>query len=119
MQAPVAMTTQQIRIASLNNPELVNPSPAIKGGDYEEICFGKCEKYANELSEKDCIILHHNRIIIPKSLQRTVIASPHIEHLGIIKAKQHLRTKVFWLSIDATVEEAISNCLPCQAVIKL
>ena len=63
------------------------------------------------------IILRGHKILIPKSLQQQVIDICHEGHLGIVKTKQLLPSKVWFPGIDKSVETRIANCIPCQASI--
>ena len=62
-------------------------------------------------------ILRGHKILIPKSLQQQVIDICHGGHLGIVKMKQLLRSRVWFPGIDNSVERRITNCIPCQASI--
>ena len=112
------MTLKQIHEASFTDPEIVNLTKAIKTGKFNENNCAEYQKYQNELSEQNGIVLRNNRIIIPKVLSSQVLSLAHTGHLGIIKAKQHLRTKLFWPGIDKDIEDVIRKCLPCQTVVK-
>ena len=57
------------------------------------------------------------RFSIPKSLQERVISICHEGHLGIVKTKQLLRSKVWFSGIDKSVERRVASCIPCQASI--
>jgi hypothetical protein len=59
-------------------------------------------------------ILRDHRIVIPRVLRQQVIDIAHEGHQGIVKTKQLLRTKVWFPSIDAMVENTVSQCMPCQ-----
>ena len=61
------------------------------------------------------ILLHDNRLVIPKDLQSRVIALAHQSHLGIVKTKQLLREKVYFPGIDKQVENVCQGCIPCSA----
>ena len=70
----------------------------------------------NELtvSEKNDLILKDNCIILPNTLQS--VAVQFKEHLGIVKTKSLLRTKVYFPNIDKMVENLIKDCISCQAI---
>ena len=115
---PKRMTLEQIQAASLSDSEIVNLTKAIITGKFKENNCAEYQKYQTELTEQNGIVLRNNRIIIPKVLRNQALLLAHTGHLGIVKAKQHLRTKVFWPGIDKDIEQVIHKCLPCQAVIK-
>lgn len=61
------------------------------------------------------ILLHDNRIVIPKDLQMRVIELAHEGHSGIVRTKQLLREKVYFAGIDKLVEKVCKACIPCLA----
>ncbi|XP_062610353.1 uncharacterized protein K02A2.6-like [Saccostrea cucullata] len=61
------------------------------------------------------VLLIENRLVIPRSIQQTVIKLAHEGHQGIVRTKQLLREKVWFVNIDKQVEEFCKGCVPCQA----
>ena len=61
------------------------------------------------------ILLHDNRLVIPKNLQPKVVELAHQSHLGIVKTKQLLREKMYFPGIDKQVEVFCKGCIPCLA----
>ena len=55
-----------------------------------------------------------HRLIIPISLRNRTLALAHRGHLGIVKTKQNLRTKVWWPRLDKEAEQHVKECLTCQ-----
>ena len=49
------------------------------------------------------------------SLRQQVVDTAHEGHLGIVKCKQLLRTKLWFPHLDTMVERRINGCLGCQA----
>ncbi len=70
-----------------------------------------------ELSVIQRIIMHGNRMVLPKSLQQKAIKLCHEGHMGIVKTKKLLRSKVWFPGIDSQVQAEISGCIPCQGSI--
>ena len=68
------------------------------------------------LSAENDIILKGNRIVLPYTYQRVAIKLAHSGHMGIVKTKALLRSKVYFPDMDAMVAEEIKSCLSCQAV---
>ena len=60
-------------------------------------------------------ILRGDRLLVPASLQSQMVDLAHEGHLGIIKTKQLLRSKLWFPGIDALVDHKIKTCLACQA----
>ena len=69
-----------------------------------------------EVSECDGVLLRGNRIIVPVSLRKHVVRLAHEGHQGIVKTKQHLRSKVWWPRIDKEAEKLCRECYECQVV---
>ena len=68
-----------------------------------------------ELSVARQLILRGTRIIIPKSLQESIVELGHIGHQGNTKVKKYLRTWVWFPKMDDMIEEFGNSCIPCQA----
>ena len=47
-------------------------------------------------------------------LQRSVLKLAHETHLGIVKTKQILRPKFYWVGMDKDIEQQlVKNCYVC------
>lgn len=62
----------------------------------------------------DGLLLRGRRIVLPKSLQAMAVDIAHEGHLGIIKTKGLLRSKVWFSGLDKMVESKIGSCRICQ-----
>ena len=73
----------------------------------------------NELTvvtfEKGKILLHGNRMVLPKQLQQKAISIAHEGHPGIVRTKQLLHEKVYFPKMDKMVEDVCNSCIPCLA----
>ena len=56
-------------------------------------------------------------MVIPQALQDRVLSICHEGHLGIVKSKQLLRSKVWFPGIDKKMEARCKGCLACQATV--
>ena len=74
-------------------------------------------KIFSELSELQGVVMRGTQIVMPTKLQQRVIDICHEGHLGIVKSKQLLRSKVWFPNIDKMMEVRCRNCLPCQAAV--
>lgn len=63
----------------------------------------------------DGIVLRGDRIVLPTSLRSTCVDLAHEGHLGIVKTKRLLRSRVWFPGLDDLVETKIRSCLACQA----
>ena len=68
----------------------------------------------NELSWADGILLRSRKIVIPPILRQRVLSLAHEGHMGIVKCKARLRSKVWWPGIDKDTEKYIRTCHSCQ-----
>lgn len=68
----------------------------------------------HEISDVNGILLRQHRIILPESLRLKAVELAHIGHLGVVKTKQLIRTKLWFPNLDKLVEEFIKGCVPCQ-----
>ena len=60
------------------------------------------------------IILKLTKVVIPVTLQEHATQLANEGHQGIIKTKQLMQEKVWFVGIDKTVERIVSQCLLCQ-----
>ena len=69
-----------------------------------------------ELMVVDGLLLRQLRIVIPQGLRKRCLELVHKTHMGIVRCKEHLRSKVWWPSMDRDIEKYISECRACQLV---
>ena len=81
-----------------------------------EIQLEPYNKSRNQLCIAGRLILKENKIVIPKELHQRILQIVHENHMGIVKTKQTLRTKVWWPTLNQDVEEMVTTCIPCQLV---
>ena len=129
---PNALTLDEIKKETLKDPVLqaiaklhsnnswykldnVDNHPELK--PYHHV-LKKYIRIADQLtiSPNSDLIMRSNRIILPEAYQRIAIKLAHQGHMGIVKTKALLRSKVYFPDLDRLVEEQVQNCLPCQAV---
>ena len=56
------------------------------------------------------------RVIIPKSLQASLLKDIHQGHPGISKMKSLARSHFWWPGLDSDLEHLAKSCQSCQAV---
>ena len=110
---PKSMTLDEIRKHTINDVFCCKLMEAIKTGQWSDPNLAYVRAFRHEFSCIDNIVLRSNRITIPTSLQSKVLNLGHTGHQGIVKTKQYLRTKVWWLGMDKDVEELIKSCSTC------
>ena len=62
------------------------------------------------------VILPKQKLVIPNCLPHSVLRLTHEGHIGIVKYKARLRSKVWWPYIDSDVPSFISECHSCQTM---
>ena len=63
----------------------------------------------------DGILLRGDRIVIPKALQQECLRRAHEGHLGIVKTKALIRSKIWYPGMDDAIEYHVRGCIACQA----
>ena len=116
---PHAISLTDIQAATRKDQELRKLIPLIQAGNHHA-CKSDPDlaKYALvfcELSYAEGVVIGGHQLVIPKSLQEHISSICHGGHLGIVKTKQHLRSRVWFPGIDKSVERKIASCIPCQA----
>ncbi|GBL81808.1 Uncharacterized protein K02A2.6 [Araneus ventricosus] len=62
------------------------------------------------------ILFKNNHIVIPKTLQSTILNELHSTHIGITKMKQLVRRYCIWKIIDKDIENLVKSCKDCSSV---
>lgn len=120
---PKAMTLDDIVYSTKTDDKLQTAITTIKSNrwasSYEDTTLDSLSRLRYELTVVPVndgeILLHDNRIVIPKDLQMRVIDLTHEGHQGIVKTKQLLREKVYFPGIDKLVEKVCKSCIQCLA----
>ena len=116
-----AISLVEVQDATTRDQELSKLTPLIQAGN-RNACKADPDlmKYAQvfqELSHLEGVVTRGHQIVIPKSLQERVIDIRHEGHLGVVKAKQLLSSRVWFPGIDKLVERKVASYIPCQASI--
>ena len=115
LATPKAVTWKELVDAARHCEETVTIREALVTGSWKA-CSSGYTAVKEELSELEGVVLRGKRIVVPMSLRERVLKSAHEGHLGIVKTKQLLRTKVWWSSMDRQAEQVVRKCLSCQRV---
>ena len=75
------------------------------------------EKFLEDFSVFEGILLRGNRIVVPTSLKKRILKLAHESHVGIVRTKQLLRSNFFWIYMDMDIESTIKDC-PAYAASK-
>ena len=113
---PIALTPREIERESEKDPELSSVCYYVQTGDWSQCKMPSYLCVKNELCVIGKLLLCRDRIVIPKSLRKTVLQSAHERHQGIVKMKSRLLTKLWWPKLDADAEKLCKSCQGCQVV---
>ena len=115
---PKTLTYHEIREATQNEQILAKVCDAINNNRWKfyknDIHVKQYYVLRKELIFHDGVILRKQRLVIPHCLHRSVLRLAHEGHIGIVKCKARLRSKVWWPHIDSEVSPFISECHSCQ-----
>lgn len=109
---PKAISIDKIKSETLKDNFLQLFKTAIESGDWSKL--KQYETVKSEFSLVNGCILKSSRVVIPETLINKTIELAHTGHLGIVKTKQLLRTKVWFQNIDKTTEKYVKSCPTCQ-----
>ena len=112
---PIALSWSEIVTASRSCGEIRHVIKCLKRNDFVSCAMGY-RSISTELNEVDGVLLRGNKLVIPRVLRQRVIELAHEGHMGIVKCKQRLRTKVWWPGIDREAEKFCRNCVECLKV---
>ena len=117
---PKDVALQDVVTATAEEPVLVKVIQCMRDGKwYQHDGLAPDEKLCGELSVTEGgILLRGNRIVVPRSLQRTLVDAAHEGHQGIVKTKFMLHAKVWFLAMDSLVDRMVSSCSACATVSK-
>lgn len=62
------------------------------------------------------LVLYNQRIVVPASHRRRILARLHDSHRGVEATKRRARQTVFWPGIDADILSTVQACDPCQTL---
>ncbi|XP_065225166.1 uncharacterized protein K02A2.6-like [Planococcus citri] len=103
------VNAEMIAEATLLEPSSASLIAQLRG---EERCTLKPSELAQYSLHGNCI-MKNDRVYIPASLRKPVLAELHRGHCGIVRCKQLARSYVYWPKIDRDIEEMVSACPTC------
>jgi len=113
--APLALSIQEIVEASAEDEEIAMLRKCVQTNDWTA-AEPVYRAVRNELSVLGKLVLRGTQLVIPKTVRKQVLDLAQEGHLGIVKTKQRLHTKVRWPGIDQQVEKRCKTCHRCQLV---
>ena len=111
----ISLPLTTIQAETKKDPTLSSMQECLRTATYDNIPKNY-QPIRHHISSTNGLVLYKNKIVIPTSLQHTVMNLAHEGHQGIVRTKQRLRTKVWWPNMSCDIENFISTCHSCQVV---
>ena len=111
---PNAISPRSFEDASKADITLEAVRNAIISNDWTSLNGTQFKAVKDELCIAGFNILRGNRLVVPSTLQKTILDLAHEGHQGIVRTKARLRSKCWWPEMDKSVEKMIKSCYPCQ-----
>lgn len=110
---------KEFQLATNQDPILSELKSILKGGwpsDRKKIkpIIRPYLKWKNDLFLENEIVFLNSKVIVPKTMQKSVLDILHSSHLGIEKTKARARSLVYWVDINKDIERRIEECEICQ-----
>ena len=67
----------------------------------------------DELTVQEGVILRGERVVIPKSLRKGILADLHTAHQGVESTLRRARENIYWPNMNRDIKEHISRCETC------
>lgn len=109
---PKAVSLEEVQQATKLDATLQHVIESIQNN--KEIKMPIFQRIRNELSIVEGVILRQKQIVLPATLHQRAISLAHKGHLGIVKTKQLLRSRIWFPSLDKMVEQIVKSCPICQ-----
>ena len=113
--APQAISIREIERKSEEDPELTEVRRCVLMNKWDD-GPNAYKAVRNELTVLGKLVLRGTRIVMPRELRNQTIELAHEGHLGIVKTKVRLRSKVWWPGLDRDAELRCRTCHACQVV---
>ena len=69
--------------------------------------------FRDEITFVEEMLFKGQKLIVPKSLRKEMLAIIHESHLGINICKSRTRDSLFWIGMVSEVEQTVRNCTVC------
>lgn len=70
--------------------------------------------YRDELSTERGLYFKGEKLIIPRSLRRSILKKLHVGHMGIEKTIERARDILFWPLMGRDIQDMVQGCTICQ-----
>ena len=79
-------------------------------------CIQPYYNLRDTLSVQNGVIVKGERILIPYTLQKSILRKLPYAYLGLDSMLRRARNTVFWLNMTKDLRDTVNNCQPCQAL---
>ena len=69
--------------------------------------------YRDELHAEDGLIFKGNRLVVPLSLRKEMLAIAHQSHIGLEGCLRRMREAIFWPGMSSDMKALVSQCDAC------
>lgn len=106
----------QIRRAQEEDPVCAQLSSLIRTG-WDRLSSAPQLKsywqYRNDLLMADGLLMKEKRIVIPASMQKSILETLHQGHQGMVKCMARAQEAVWWPGLTSQIKERVRNCDVC------
>nr|CAD2198114.1 unnamed protein product [Meloidogyne enterolobii] len=117
----VPVNAEQVKSETENDSELKMIKQFIRNGWPKVVSDPTLSIWSNRRQELEVIdecIMCSGKIVIPKTLRKSVLKVLHETHPGSAKMKGVAREYMYWPNIGRDIEDWVANCGMCQSAAK-
>lgn len=115
-EAPIT-SSQVKRNINKNDPVLSKVMDIVMNGGSNTLPeWQHYNKKMNELSVQVGCLMWGRRVIVPPTLQKTLLKQLHSGHCGMVRMKELTRSYSWWPVLDGQIEETGRTCPSCQEI---
>ena len=113
------LTWEQVQAATAMDDDMLTLLECIEDGFPEQrhSLTPRLKPYHHHrchLSTADGVAIYKDRVIIPKALRKTCLASLHAAHQGVSHMTAKAETSIFWPGITADIHSTRAECAECN-----
>ena len=72
-------------------------------------------RYSEAMYTSDGVILYHDRIVVPRSLRKSIVENLHAAHQGVPSMERRAKSIVFWPGMTDDIQQTRAKCSHCNA----
>ena len=110
-----AISWSNLAIETSKDASLSSLMKAILDGSLAERSnLSQFAKYKDSLYVYDGVILYNDRVLVPPSLRKSVLAVLHSAHQGVSTMERRAQSIVFWPGMISDIEDVRKSCSDCN-----